>query len=100
MGDDGIYDLGDGKATFRAGSQVFRLDLVDFLAWRSSYTPPKDQDGNENGYAVLQAVAEEVHRRTGVQLGLGQVDALLHAIDQEFERVRLFRRSELESLRS
>lgn len=92
----GVHDLGDGMAEFRADGKAFRLDLWDFHAWRSSYTPPNGADG----YAMLDAIADEVERRTGVRLRRGQVDSLLHAIELEHERIRFFRERELGSLRS
>lgn len=82
--DPDCNDLGDGLTRFRADGREFSLDLFGFYSWLRGNKPPEDA----GPYATLEVVAARIKKDCGVELNLSQANALLHAANMEFARIK------------
>lgn len=84
-------DLGDGLTAFRAGTQVFRVDLVAEVAWYMEQGPRWAERGED----ALAIVRERIHAAHGVELNHSQADAYLHALNKAYRDLKKKQADEL-----
>lgn len=84
-------DIGDGLTRFRAGEQVFHVDLVAEVAWYMQEGPT----WAEKGIDSLAIVQERVLRTYGVRLNHSQADAYLHALNRAYRDLKKKQADEL-----